>query len=170
MPSDEDICAQARHILSEANLDEMTAKQLRNKLSEHFGVDLKPKKKIISAEIDRFVAEQAGNDDDQDEAAEPPAKKRRGWGGGKDTRFGSLLSPEMQEFLGVERMDKRTVTKKIWEYIKEKDLQYPKDRRKVVLDDKLKTIFKGTPAGMISMLKMPAQISRHVKIEDFVAD
>ena len=35
------------------------------------------------------------------------------------------------------------MVKKIWEYIKANDLQDPKDKRKIVCDEKLKKIFDG---------------------------
>lgn len=59
-------------------------------------------------------------------------------------RFGSILSAEMQEFLGVESMNRKLVVKKIWEYIKKHNLQDPKDRRKIILDEKLSKIFKAS--------------------------
>lgn len=37
--------------------------------------------------------------------------------------MGSLLSPALAEFLGVERMARPTVVKKLWEYIKAHNLQ-----------------------------------------------
>ena len=53
------------------------------------------------------------------------------------------------------------VVKKIWEYIKEKDLQNPMNKRKIILDDKLKTIFKPP----LDMFKMNKQLSRHVYVD-----
>ncbi len=53
------------------------------------------------------------------------------------------------------------VVKKMWEYIKEHNLQNPNDKRKIILDDKLKTIFK-SPLTMFSMNK---QLSRHVYVD-----
>jgi upstream activation factor subunit UAF30 len=46
-------------------------------------------------------------------------KRKRNTGGG----MGSLLSEEMQQFLGVERMARTQVVKAIWAYIKENNLQ-----------------------------------------------
>jgi hypothetical protein len=50
------------------------------------------------------------------------------------------------------------VVKKLWDYIKANDLQNPKDRRKIIMDDKLKTIFKPP----LTMLNMNKQLSKHV--------
>ena len=58
------------------------------------------------------------------------------------------------------------VVKEIWKYIKANDLQDPKNRRNIVLDDKLATIFTA-PVTMFSMNK---QLSRHVKAADAVTN
>lgn len=52
------------------------------------------------------------------------------------------------------------VVKKMWEYIKANNLQNPKNKRKIILDDKLKKIFK-PPLDMFSMNK---QLSKHVYV------
>lgn len=53
------------------------------------------------------------------------------------------------------------VVKKLWEYIKENNLQNPKNKRKIILDDKLKKIFK-PPLDMFNMNK---QLSKHVYVD-----
>lgn len=50
------------------------------------------------------------------------------------------------------------VVKKIWAYIKANDLQNPKDKRKIIVDDVLGT-FLVSPVNMMSMNK---QLSKHV--------
>jgi upstream activation factor subunit UAF30 len=64
----------------------------------------------------------------------------------------------MAEFLGAETMPRTQVVKRIWAYIKEHELQDPKNRRRILLDDKLKTLFT-PPLDMFSMNK---QLSKHV--------
>ena len=51
--------------------------------------------------------------------------------------------------------------KRLWEYIKAHDLQNPKDKRKIVLDERLGTLFKPP----LNMLNMNKQLSRHVFVE-----
>ena len=53
------------------------------------------------------------------------------------------------------------VVKRLWEYIKAHDLQNPKDKRKIVLDEQLGTLFKPP----LNMLNMNKQLSRHVYVE-----
>ena len=53
------------------------------------------------------------------------------------------------------------VVKRLWEYIKAHDLQNPKDKRKIVLDERLRTLFKPP----LNMLNMNKQLSRHVYVE-----
>ena len=54
------------------------------------------------------------------------------------------------------------VVKHLWAYIKEKGLQDPKDGRRIILDDKLSTIFPGTS---VNMFKMNKHLSKHCKTE-----
>ncbi len=53
------------------------------------------------------------------------------------------------------------VVKRMWEHIKAHNLQNPKDKRKIVLDEPLGRLFK-PPLNMFNMNK---QLSRHVYVE-----
>ena len=53
------------------------------------------------------------------------------------------------------------VVKRMWEHIKAHNLQNPKDKRKIVLDEQLGRLFK-PPLNMFNMNK---QLSRHVYVE-----
>lgn len=57
------------------------------------------------------------------------------------------ISPELAKFINVSAEDPITrvlITKKICEYIKEKDLQNPSDRREILPDESLRRIFQLT--------------------------
>lgn len=44
--------------------------------------------------------------------------------------------------------------KKIWEYIKARDLQDPNDKRQILCDEKLKLVFKQDQVHMFTMNKI----------------
>lgn len=46
------------------------------------------------------------------------------------------------------------MTKKIWEYIKENDLQDPTDRRQIRCDDSMRAVFKQDKVHMFTMTKI----------------
>lgn len=78
-----------------------------------------------------------------------------------------LLSAPLQKFLGSEELPRTQVVKMIWQYIKEHDLQNPKDRREILCDEKMKPIF-GKKMTMFSMNKLltkhlfnPDEIVKH---------
>lgn len=77
------------------------------------------------------------------------------------------ISPELANFINVDSntpITRVTITKKICEYIKEKDLQNPKDRREIVPDASLKSIFKLTEAEKepLTYYSMQKKIQSHI--------
>jgi upstream activation factor subunit UAF30 len=69
------------------------------------------------------------------------------------------LSKELTEFVGKSEMSRGEVMKKIWEYIKEKNLQNPQNKREILCNDKLETLLG---EKTINMFKMTAAISKHI--------
>ncbi|XP_024008798.1 upstream activation factor subunit UAF30 [Eutrema salsugineum] len=53
------------------------------------------------------------------------------------------VSPTLASFAGENELSRATAVKKVWEYIKGQNLQNPTNRREILCDDKLKTIFDG---------------------------
>ncbi|KAE7999559.1 hypothetical protein FH972_003974 [Carpinus fangiana] len=84
----------------------------------------------------------------------PEVKKR---GGG----FNKLcsLSPQLQEFLGEPEMARTEVVKQLWAYIREKDLQDPKNRRNINCDEPLRALFR---VDSINMFQMNKVLSKHI--------
>lgn len=77
------------------------------------------------------------------------------------------ISPELANFIKVdsnEPITRVTITKKICEYIKEKDLQNPKDRREIVPDACLKRIFSltETEKDPLTYYSMQKKIQTHI--------
>ena len=57
-------------------------------------------------------------------------------------------------------MPRSEIVSKVWEYIKKHDLQNPKDKREILADDKLETIFGKKKCTMFEMNK---HLSAHMK-------
>ncbi|KAM3575742.1 hypothetical protein VYU27_002361 [Nannochloropsis oceanica] len=111
--------------------------------------EIKPKMKKAKREVE----------EGKEEEDMPVAKKKAG-GYNKEQAW----SEEMTAFLGRGYMSRPQVTKHVWDYIKEKDLQNPADRRVILCDPVLKSLFGGVEK--INMFKMPKAINKHVRHDD----
>jgi upstream activation factor subunit UAF30 len=164
-----------REILRTSDLNTTTGKGIRKQLEAEFSADLSAYKPVIREEIQKYLElevvrqsqEDAGPLDSSTPAptATTSTPKQKGGGGNEKEKGGysSLLSPEMSAFFGGAHEMKRTqVVKKMWEYIKANNLQNPKDRRKIDLDDVLAKLFKAP----LTMFNMNKQLSRHCKTDD----
>jgi len=69
------------------------------------------------------------------------------------------LSPELEAVVGKGPMPGTEVTKKLWIYIKGKNLQDPKDKRTIIADENLKKVFGKDKVGMMQMAGL---ISKHL--------
>ncbi|BBH09519.1 SWIB complex BAF60b domain-containing protein [Prunus dulcis] len=69
------------------------------------------------------------------------------------------LSPQLQEFVGEPEMARTEVVKRIWAYIREKDLQDPKNRRNIRCDESLHSLFR---VNSINMFQMNKVLSKHI--------
>ncbi|XP_024980007.1 upstream activation factor subunit spp27-like isoform X2 [Cynara cardunculus var. scolymus] len=85
----------------------------------------------------------------------PANAKKRGGGFSKPC----ALSPQLQKFVGEPEMARTEVVKKIWAYIKEKDLQNPQNRRKILCDEMLHEIFR---VKSIDMFQMNKALTKHI--------
>lgn len=71
------------------------------------------------------------------------------------------LSADLEAVVGKGPMSRGEVVKKIWEYIKSHNLQNPKNKRNILADDKLKTVFGGK--SEVTMFEMTKLVSAHLK-------
>lgn len=78
-------------------------------------------------------------------------------GNGINTRKVNLSEP-LRDFLGEAELARTQVVKKVWDYIKENELQNPEDRREILCDDRMKPIF-GDKMTMFSLNKI---LSKHL--------
>ncbi|XP_056698416.1 upstream activation factor subunit spp27 isoform X2 [Spinacia oleracea] len=102
------------------------------------------------------VEEEEEEDEEEEQRSEEEIKKKR-----KGTGFTRLccLSPQLQELVGVPEMARTEVVKKLWAYIKEKDLQDPSNRRNIKCDEMLHPIFR---VDTINMFQMNKSLSKHI--------
>jgi chromatin remodeling complex protein RSC6 len=70
------------------------------------------------------------------------------------------VSADLAAVVGEGPMPRSEVVKKLWVYIKEKNLQDPKNKRNIVADDNLKKVFDGK--GTVSMFEMTKLVSKHL--------
>jgi chromatin remodeling complex protein RSC6 len=70
-------------------------------------------------------------------------------------------SATLAAVVGATPLPRTEVTKKVWDYIKSKDLQDAANRRMINADDKLKAVFGGK--AQVSMFEMTKLISDHLK-------
>ena len=71
------------------------------------------------------------------------------------------LSQELQAVVGAKELSRTEVTKKVWEYIKSKDLQDPSNKRLIVPDDTLAKVFGHSDP--IDMMKLAGILSKHIE-------
>jgi upstream activation factor subunit UAF30 len=154
VPSDAAIRAKMEKLVPQVDLETITTKQFIVMLSNHMGgVDLSSRKKYIKATLTEVLDDMDNSDDDESESEdekEPPPKKRRGGG----LSAVKEISDDLATFLGKGKQMARTeVVKALWVYIKEQNLQNPQDKREIILDDKMKSLFHVDKFTMFTMNK-----------------
>nr|GEW31922.1 hypothetical protein [Tanacetum cinerariifolium] len=83
----------------------------------------------------------------EEDSEEPKRKEKRQKGAGSSGSSGILapipLSEALVKFLGTgeNALARSDVVKRIWDYIKQNNLQDPSDKRRILCDDKLKELF-----------------------------
>jgi upstream activation factor subunit UAF30 len=69
------------------------------------------------------------------------------------------LSEALAAVIGPGPLPRGEVVSKVWEYIKSHNLQNPENRREILADDKLKSVF-GT--DKVTMFEMNKHLARHL--------
>ena len=69
-------------------------------------------------------------------------------------------SKELAAIVGSDPLPRSEVVSKVWEYIKQHNLQNPEDRREIVADEKLETVFG---KKRVTMFEMNKHLARHLK-------
>lgn len=68
-------------------------------------------------------------------------------------------SATLAAVIGAEPVPRTEVTKKIWDYIKQQNLQDPANRRNINADDKLRPLFGKDQVSMFELTKL---VSAHL--------
>ncbi|HEX7748688.1 MAG TPA: SWIB/MDM2 domain-containing protein [Bordetella sp.] len=69
-------------------------------------------------------------------------------------------SPELAAVIGAQAVPRTEVTKKIWDYIKQHNLQDPANKRNINADTKLRPIFGKDQVTMFELTKL---VNAHLK-------
>ncbi|KAI1819548.1 DEK C terminal domain-containing protein [Xylaria intraflava] len=93
----------------------------------------------------------AGDDSDGN-ATDGGSPKKRKAGGGFQKPFN--LSYPLAELCGESQLSRPQVVKKLWEHIKEKQLQDPSDKRQIICDESMQAVFKLAKVDMFQMNKL----------------
>jgi len=70
------------------------------------------------------------------------------------------VSLELAAVVGKGPLPRSEVVKKLWVYIKGKNLQDPKNKRNIVADENLKKVFGGK--DVVDMFEMTKLVSKHL--------
>lgn len=70
------------------------------------------------------------------------------------------VSPELAAVVGAGPMPRSEVVKKLWVYIKGKNLQDPTNKRNINADESLKKVFGGK--SVVNMFEMTKLVSKHL--------
>ncbi|KAJ7298521.1 hypothetical protein O6H91_Y562800 [Diphasiastrum complanatum] len=89
-----------------------------------------------------------------EESSSTEKKKRRG-----GLNKGCQLSPELQAIIGEPILPRTQVVKQLWVYIRKHNLQDPENKRRIICNDALRTLF-GTDST--DMFKMNKLLSKHI--------
>ncbi|KAF2499543.1 SWIB-domain-containing protein [Lophium mytilinum] len=111
------------------------------------------KKKDKAAKKKQKSARKINSDDDSEVESGDGAKKKevnRNSGFHKPMN----LSPALSELLGETSLSRPQTVKKIWEYVKERDLQDPSDKRQIRCDNAMRAVFKQDRVHMFTMNKI----------------
>lgn len=126
----------AIEFLKTCNLETTTLSVLKCHLETKLGCRLVDRQLVIREALENFVLSASANDDDYKEFE-------------SSDDDGRVIRPvqlggELAEFMGVAVCSRNDVPKRIWAYIKEKNLQNPDKRQSIVCDETLQKLFKKT--------------------------
>lgn len=69
-------------------------------------------------------------------------------------------SKELAAVVGTDPLPRSEVVSKVWEYIKKNNLQNPENKREILADDKLESVFG---KKKVTMFEMNKHLAQHLK-------
>jgi chromatin remodeling complex protein RSC6 len=90
------------------------------------------------------------------------SKKGAGGGGQEPNGLQQPLQPskELAAVVGPAPLPRGEVVRKVWDYIKQHDLQNPENRREILADAKLEPVFG---KKKVTMFEMNKHLAQHLK-------
>lgn len=153
MINEEEIYNELVEIVNNSDINVLTAKQTRNLLEKKHKVSFTAKKQFIKGSLVSIV---------EKKLAELDNKKTKSKESGLSKPL--YLSPLLSKFLDGKKTESRLqVVKKLWEYIKENNLQDPADKRQIIADEVLFRLFDRKKFSGFSMNKY---LSCHFKKDE----
>jgi upstream activation factor subunit UAF30 len=80
--------------------------------------------------------------------------------GSAATRLRTDAQSALAAVVGAEPLPRGEVVSKVWDYIKQHQLQNPENRREILADAKLEAVFG---AKKVTMFEMNKHLARHLK-------
>ncbi|GKY93211.1 hypothetical protein MPSEU_000288900 [Mayamaea pseudoterrestris] len=160
-PSDHEVVIKVKELVKLVDTETLTIKSFIKQLSKEFGVDLKPRKDFIKQALTDALTEDSDDEEQEDEHQsdgedsdlELLLKKKPKQGGGGLAAEKEISEP-LAAFLGAgNKMARTAIVKKLWEYIKEHNLQNPNNGREILLDAPMKKVFGCDTFTMFTMNK-----------------
>jgi len=110
-----------------------------------------PVKKVTKTKVSKKV--KAEEDSDLESTSEAGTKKEINRSGGFHKPL--ALSPALSNLLdGEVSLSRPQAVKRLWQYIRENDLQDPNDRRQIRCDERMRKVFKQDRVHMFTMTKI----------------
>ncbi|KAK9477974.1 hypothetical protein V1514DRAFT_352808 [Lipomyces japonicus] len=116
-------------------------KETREQDGQQRGVATK-KRKQSSSTSSQHHGDNGSNDETQDEGKDELTKKKRRPTPQNSYNADLFLSPELSNLLGgIKALPRPQVTKQIWKYVRDHDLQDPADKRYINCDKLMRAVF-----------------------------
>ena len=121
---------------------------------------------MAKKETSARTSKKASGANEEADGGSGQAKGGAGKGGGGKGRVNPALmqplqpSKELAAIVGKDPLPRPQMVKKVWDYIKQNDLQNPENKREIVSDDKLRAVFG---KDKVTMFEMNKHLAAHLK-------